>query len=85
MEIKIKNKIKVGDQTEIIEEIHTCEVMEKGDYTYLVHHNSEKEKVVIKLNKEELVMTRFSYPLCVFLLKHLPCSKFRHRLVSSIF
>ena len=24
MEIKIKNKIKVGDQTEIIEEIHTC-------------------------------------------------------------
>ena len=28
MEIKIKNKIKVGDQTEIIEEIHTCEVME---------------------------------------------------------
>ena len=51
MEIKIKNKIKVGDQTEIIEEIHTCEVMEKGDFTYLVHHNSEKEKVVIKLNK----------------------------------
>ena len=49
MEIKIKNKIKVGDQTEIIEEIHTCEVMEKGDYTYLVHHNSEKEKVVIML------------------------------------
>ena len=48
MEIKIKNKIKVGDQTEIIEEIHTCEVMEKGDYTYLVHHNSEKEKVVSK-------------------------------------
>ena len=44
MEIKIKNKIKVGDQTEIIEEIHTCEVMEKGDYTYLVHHNSEKKK-----------------------------------------
>ena len=31
MEIKIKNKIKVGDQTEIIEEIHTCEVMEKGE------------------------------------------------------
>ena len=25
MEIKIKNKIKVGDQTEIIEEIHTCD------------------------------------------------------------
>ena len=44
MEIKIKTN-KVGDQTEIIEEIHTCEVMEKGDYTYLVHHNSEKEKV----------------------------------------
>ena len=62
MEIKIKNKIKVGDQTEIIEEIHTCEVMEKGDYTYLVHHNSEKEKVVIKLNQDELVMTRFSNP-----------------------
>ena len=53
MEIKIKNKIKVGDQTEIIEEIHTCEVMEKGDYTYLVHHNSEKEKVVIKLNQDD--------------------------------
>ena len=62
MEIKIKNKIKVGDQTEIIEEIHACEVMEKGDYTYLVHNNSEKEKVVIKLNQDELVMTRFSNP-----------------------
>ena len=57
MEIKIKNKIKVGDQTEIIEEIHPCEVTEKGDYTYLIHHNSEKEKVVIKLNQDELVMT----------------------------
>ena len=62
MEIKIKNKIKVGDQTEIIEEIHACEVMEEGDYTYLVHNNSEKEKVVIKLNQDELVMTRFSNP-----------------------
>ena len=62
MEIKIKNKIKVEDQTEIIEEIHACEVMEKGDYTYLVHNNSEKEKVVIKLNQDELVMTRFSNP-----------------------
>ena len=29
MEIKIKNKIKVADQTEIIEEIHPCEVTEK--------------------------------------------------------
>lgn len=62
MEIKIKNKIKVADQTEIIEEIHPCEVTEKGDYLYLVHHNSEKEKVVIKLNQEELIMTRFSQP-----------------------
>ena len=35
MEIKIKNKIKVGDQTEIIEEIHACEVMEKGDIPIL--------------------------------------------------
>ena len=52
MEIKIKNKIKVADQTEIIEEIHPCEVTEKGDYLYLIHHNSEKEKVVIKLNQE---------------------------------
>ena len=43
MEIKIKNKIKVGDQTEIIEEIHACEVMEKGDFTYLVHHNSSDD------------------------------------------
>ena len=67
MEIKIKNKIKVGDQTEIIEEIHTCEVMEKGDFTYLVHHNSEKEKVVIKLNQDELVMTRFSNPKSIML------------------
>ena len=62
MEIKIKNKIKVDDQVEIIEEIHECELMEKGDYTYLVHHNSEEEKVVIKLNQEELIMTRFSNP-----------------------
>lgn len=62
MEIKIKNKIKVDDQVEIIEEIHECELMEKGDYTYLILHNSEEEKVVIKLNQEELIMTRFSNP-----------------------
>lgn len=62
MEIKIKNKIMVGDQMEMIEEIHDCQVTEKGDYIYLVHHNEEKEKVVIKLNREELVMTRFSNP-----------------------
>ena len=54
MEIKIKNKIKVADQTEIIEEIHPCEVTEKGDYLYLIHHNSEKEKVVIRAHYDTL-------------------------------
>ena len=37
MEIKIKNKIKVGDQTEIIEEIHTCEEMCIRDSLYISH------------------------------------------------
>lgn len=40
---------------------------EKGDYTYLVHHNSEKKKVVIrKLNQDEPARFSNLNPLCVF-------------------
>ncbi|EHI74225.1 hypothetical cytosolic protein [Streptococcus criceti] len=62
MQIKIYNTIQMEEQTELIEEIHDCQWTNKGDYDYLIHQNSQNEKVVIKLNHKELVMTRFSNP-----------------------
>ncbi len=65
MQIKIYNTIQMEDQTELIEEIHECQWTQKGGFDYLIHQNSQDEKVVIKLNHEELVMTRFSNPKSV--------------------
>lgn len=63
MKIKIQNKIKMADhQYEKVDQEHEAEIYEKGGYHYLIHQNEEDEKVVIKLNESELLMTRFSTP-----------------------
>ena len=62
MKIRMQNTIQFDEQLEVIDQLYDVEVREKGDYSYLLFYNEEKEKVVLKFHEEELVMTRFSNP-----------------------
>ena len=62
MKIRMRNTIRFDEQLEVIDQLYDVEVREKGDYSYLLFYNEEKEKVVLKFHEEELVMTRFSSP-----------------------
>ena len=58
----MRNTIQFDEQLEVIDQLYDVEVREKGDFSYLLFYNEEKEKVVLKFHEEELVMTRFSKP-----------------------
>lgn len=62
MKIRMRNTIQFDDQLEVIDQLYDVELREKGDFSYLLFYNEEQEKVVIKFQEEELVMTRFSNP-----------------------
>ena len=62
MKIRMRNKIQFDDQLEVIDQVYDVELREKGDFSYLLFYNEEQEKVVLKFNGEELVMSRFSNP-----------------------
>ena len=62
MKIRMRNRIQFDEQLEVIDQLYDVEVHEKGDYSYLLFYNEEKEKVVIKFHGQELVMSRFSTP-----------------------
>ena len=62
MKIRMRNRIQFDEQLEVIDQLYDVEVHEKGDYSYLLFYNEEKEKVILKFHEEELVMTRFSSP-----------------------
>ena len=62
MKIRMRNRIQFDEQLEVVDQLYDVEVREKGDYSYLLFYNEEKEKVVIKFHGQELVMTRFSNP-----------------------
>ena len=62
MKIRMRNTIKFDEQLEVIDQVYDVELREKGDFSYLLFYNEEQEKVVIKFQEEELVMTRFSNP-----------------------
>ena len=62
MKIRMRNTIQFDEQLEVIDQLYDVELREKGDYSYLLFYNEEKEKVVLKFHEEELVMTRFSNP-----------------------
>ena len=62
MKIRMRNKIQFDDQLEVVNQLYDVELREKGDFSYLLFYNEEQEKVVIKFQEEELVMTRFSNP-----------------------
>ncbi|MDQ0222655.1 DUF1934 domain-containing protein [Streptococcus moroccensis] len=62
MKIHLRNEIQIDEETEIILQTFDVTVQEKKNFTYLIYHNDEGEKVVLKLDQDELVMTRFSDP-----------------------
>ena len=62
MKIRMRNKIQFDDQLEVINQLYNVELREKGDFSYLLFYNEEQEKVVIKFQEDELVMSRFSNP-----------------------
>ena len=62
MKILITNHITIDGETDLVTEQHDCQLTKKGGYDYLVYHNDDKEKVVIKFSPSEMVMTRFSTP-----------------------
>ena len=62
MKIRMRNKIQFDDQLEVVDQLYDVELREKGEFSYLLFYNEELEKVVIKFQEEELVMTRFSNP-----------------------
>ena len=62
MKIRMRNTIKFDEQLEVIDQLYDVELREKGDFSYLLFYNEEQEKVVLKFNGEELVMSRFSSP-----------------------
>ena len=62
MKIRMRNRIQFDEQLEVIDQLYDVEVREKGDFSYLLFYNEEKEKVVLKFHGQELVMTRFSNP-----------------------
>lgn len=58
----MRNIIKVDDQTEVLEQSYPVEIVVKKGTHYFIFENEEKEKVIIKCNENELLMTRFSKP-----------------------
>ena len=62
MKIRMRNTIQFDEQLEVIDQLYDVELREKGDFSYLLFYNEEQEKVVIKFQEEELVMTCFSNP-----------------------
>lgn len=62
MNIRLRNEITLEDQVEIVDQVFPVTVQEKNDFLYLHYTNEEGEKVVLKCNEKELVMTRFSTP-----------------------
>ncbi|HFI0255942.1 TPA: DUF1934 domain-containing protein [Streptococcus suis] len=62
MHIYLKNEIDLDGQLEVIAQAFPVEVKKKEGKVYLIYKNDENEKVVIKCDDNELVMTRFSTP-----------------------
>jgi len=62
VKIRMRNTIQFDEQLEVIDQLYDVELREKGDFSYLLFYNEEQEKVVLKFNGEELVMSRFSNP-----------------------
>lgn len=62
MRIIIDNKIMLDGEIDMVHEESRGEYKVKGEFSYLIYTNSEKERVILKFNHKELTVTRFSKP-----------------------
>lgn len=62
MKIYLRNEIQMDEETEQIVQEFPVEVIEKKGIFYLSYRNDEGEKVVMKADEDEFLMTRFSTP-----------------------
>ena len=60
MEITIRNKIKIDYQEELIKEKYQGELKKGNAQTLLKYQNANNEKVLLKFDENEVVMTRFA-------------------------
>ena len=60
MEIIIRNRIKIGQQEELVKEIYQGELKKGEHQTLLKYQNASKEKVLLKFDEKEVIMTRFA-------------------------
>ena len=58
----MRNTIQFDEQLEVVDQLYDVELREKGEFSYLLFYNEEQEKVVLKFDDKELIMTRFSTP-----------------------
>lgn len=65
MTIRLVNEIQLDQEMEVIEQEFPVQIEEKNGHIYLIFINEEKEKVILKLDETELLMTRFSNPKSV--------------------
>lgn len=62
MTIRLVNEIQLDQEMEVIEQEFPVQIEEKNGHIYLIFINEEKEKVILKIDEDELLMTRFSKP-----------------------
>lgn len=52
-------------ETEVVRQTFDVTYQRKKDWHYLIYSNEDSEKVILKFNETELMMTRFSQPRSV--------------------
>lgn len=57
--IVVQNKIRLDQQEEIIREEYEGELKMLGGKICLMYKNEENEKIVVKFDEQELIMTRY--------------------------
>ncbi|MGO1987202.1 MAG: DUF1934 domain-containing protein [Lactococcus lactis] len=60
MEIIIRNRIKIDQQEELVKEIYQGELKKGEHQTLLKYQNAANEKVLLKFDENEVIMTRFA-------------------------
>lgn len=63
MKLYIKNKIDLEGHLDVIEQSYPLKLKTKNGKLYLTYANDQKETVVLKCDKQEMIMTRFSNPV----------------------
>ena len=48
----MRNTIQFDEQLEVVDQLYDVEVREKGDYSYLLFYNEEKEKWLLSFMKK---------------------------------